>query len=165
MPALSPEPSPPKLRLTDSERNPPTRMWHAVMSLHGALFTRLNRVLNREFGITLAKFDVLAQLYRNPEGLTQSELSRHLKVTDGNTTGLVRRLVGDGLIAREISVQDRRAFIVRLTPQGADIYLEARGRHDALLAEWLEFVGQEQLDTMRETLMATARGLAGARHD
>jgi len=146
--------------ITRSERNPETQLWHAVLALHGPIFSRLNRALNREFGITLAKFDVLAQLYRNPDGLTQSELSRHLKVTDGNTTGLVRRLEADGLIARETSEADRRAFIVRLTAEGRRIYLAARSHHDALLESLLPPVGTARLATLRDDLMELARGLA-----
>lgn len=162
---MPPEPGLKRPPAGDSERNPATRMWHAVLALHGHVFARLNRVLNREFGITLAKFDVLAQLYRHPDGLTQSELSRHLKVTDGNTTGLVRRLTADGLIDREVSALDRRAFIVRLTQRGKTVYLTARDRHDELLSELLGFVGTDGLETMRERLLEIARGLTGRQGD
>ena len=47
-----------------------------------------------------------------------SELSRLLMVTGGNVTGLTDELARDGLVAREASPGDRRAWIVRLTPKG-----------------------------------------------
>jgi DNA-binding MarR family transcriptional regulator len=118
------------------ERNLETRVWHAVLAVHGGVFARLNRAMGREFGITLAKFDVLAQLFRNPAGMNQGELSRHLKVTGGNVTGLVRRLGGEGLVTRQMSPDDRRVFVVQLTEAGRETYLAARQRHDALLEEW-----------------------------
>lgn len=122
--------------IASAQRNLETQVWHAVLDVHGSVFARLNRSMGRKFGITLAKFDVLAQLYSNPDGMTQGELSRHLKVTGGNVTGLVRRLSNEGLITRRMSPDDRRAFVVRITAQGAETYLAACAMHDALLEEW-----------------------------
>jgi DNA-binding MarR family transcriptional regulator len=137
------------LRDETDMRNIETRVWLRVMAMHGDVFNRLNRAFGKEFGITLAKFDVLAQLDRFKEGLTQGALSRRLKVTGGNVTGLVRRLTAVGMITREMSQTDRRAFIVRLTPSGAAIYKAARERHDILLREW--FAGIPEVD-MRTAL-------------
>lgn len=138
-------------------RSVETQAWLTLLDLHGELFGRLNRTLVREFSITLAKFDVLAQLYRNPDGLTQGILSRQLKVTGGNVTGLVRRLVADGLIDREMSAVDRRVFIVRLTAKGTSLYLAARARHDELLQPWLEPVSAQELDTLKTILKRLSR--------
>lgn len=140
-----PDPLDPSGGNAPDERNIETQAWLAVLELHGEIFSRLNRALGREFDITLAKFDVLAQLYRFRDGLTQGTLSRHLKVTGGNVTGLVRRLAADGLITREMSAGDRRAFIVRLTPQGATVYSAARDRHDALLQEWFSTLAADEM--------------------
>lgn len=144
-----------------TERSIETQAWLTLLDLHGELFGRLNRTLIREFSITLAKFDVLAQLYRNPDGLTQGILSRQLKVTGGNVTGLVRRLVADGLIDREMSATDRRVFIVRLTAKGASLYRAARDRHDDLLQPWLQPVSAQELDTLKTMLKRLSR--AGTR--
>lgn len=126
-------------------RNPESRAWNAVLDLHGALSSRLNRAIGRDTGLTLAKFDVLAQIFHSPDGITQGSLSRQLKVTGGNVTGLVRRLVADGLITREPMASDRRAVVVGLTARGRETYLAARARHDALLAEWLGGIGPADL--------------------
>ncbi len=134
------------------------KLWLAVMDFHGDVFARLNQTLGKEFGLTLAKFDVLAQLYRFREGLTQVLLSRHLKVTGGNVTGLVRRLAADQLITREISPDDRRAFVVRATPKGIALYCAARQRHDALLEQWFDQIGAEDLrDALTSLLSLSSR--------
>ena len=139
-------------------RNLETRVWHAVLEVHGAVFARLNRAMGREFGITLAKFDVLAQLFRNPAGMTQGNLSRDLKVTGGNVTGLVRRLGADGLITRYMSAEDRRAFVVQLTARGKETYLAARVRHDALLEEWFrDLAGSDKANVLRILLAMAGR--------
>lgn len=126
-------------------RNIESRIWVCALTLHGEIHNRLNRAFLREFGITLAKFDVLAQLDRFDEGLSQGRLSQFLKVTGGNVTGLVRRLLADGLITREMSPTDRRSFIVRLTPQGAATFQAARIRHDELLREWFGALPPDEL--------------------
>lgn len=155
--------APPDPLAPSHQRNIETRVWQAVLEMHGEVFTRLNRALGREFGITLAKFDVLAQLYRFPDGLTQGTLSRHLKVTGGNVTGLVRRLAADGLITREMSASDRRAFIVKLTPHGAALYNAARDRHDALLREWFSPIAAEEIQRALQCLSGLARQIGSSR--
>ena len=53
-----------------------------------------------EFNATLPRFDVMAALYRKPDGMLMSELSRFLLVSNGNVTGIVDRLVSDGFVVR-----------------------------------------------------------------
>lgn len=157
MTALSDQSSPDMRAL--SPRNLQTQTWNAVLDLHGVLFSRLNRVLGQEFGITLAKYDVLSQVCGSPDGITQGMLSRQLKVTGGNVSGLVRRLAADKLITREPSPDDRRAVIVRITEAGRDTYLAARSRHDALIEQWLSDASEEDTATalrLLRTLKAAA---------
>ena len=46
------------------------------------------------------------------------ELSRHLMVSNGNVTGIVERLVSDGLVERLAVEGDRRAILVRADAGG-----------------------------------------------
>ncbi len=133
-------------------RNLETRVWLKLLRLHGDIFERLNRMMGQELDITLAKFDVLAQLERFPEGLTHGSLSRLLKVTGGNVTGLVRRLEADGLVSREMSTDDRRMFVIRLTSGGRTVYHRARERHDALLREMFNGLPAPDLEAARQWL-------------
>ena len=55
----------------------------------------IRRRLRERFGISLARFDYMAQLYRYQDGMKMRELSRYLMVTGGNVTGLT-----DDLAAR-----------------------------------------------------------------
>src|SRR5258708_7931623 len=106
-----------------------TRLWLQILSLHGDIFSSLNAVLNAEFGLSVAKFDVLAQLDRYKEGLALGQLSQNLKVSGGNVSGLVQRLLADALISKEMSREDRRSFIVRLTPKGEALFKKAVAVH------------------------------------
>lgn len=67
---------------------------------------------------TIPQFDVLASLMRAPEGIPLVELSRRLLVTAGNITGIINRMVRDGLVARARDPKDRRVVRVKLTPKG-----------------------------------------------
>jgi len=66
-------------------------LWIRLVKCSGLILQRVRRLPARS-GLTLAQFDVLAQLLRRPGGMTSGELSRALLVTQGNVTGLVARL-------------------------------------------------------------------------
>ena len=73
----------------------------------------------------------MAQLERNPDGLRMGELSKRLMVTGGNVTGITDQLVKEGLVTREAPPDDRRAFVVRLTPAGRRHFLRMAEAHEA----------------------------------
>lgn len=143
------------------------RVWVAALSFQSEIYARLNRTLTRECGLTLAKYDFLAQIHGVAEGLTLGELTRKLKVTGGNVTGLAKRLVADGLLTREASPTDRRSFIARITPAGATAFEAARAYHDSLLEEWLgDSVSTSDLESALSTLeiLRAALGKRRSRH-
>ena len=90
------------------------QMLKAVRYVEGTLRERLRA----GYGTTLPRFDVLAALHAEPEGMKMSELSQHLVVSNGNVTGVVDRLVSEGLAERQTVESDRRAFRVRITDKG-----------------------------------------------
>ena len=94
------------------------KLWLRMLSCVTEIEAEIRRRLRERFGISLARFDYLAQLHRHPEGLKMRDLSRCLMVTGGNVTTLTDELERDGLVVRESSPTDRRSWIVRLTPQG-----------------------------------------------
>ena len=53
-----------------------TRFWLQILSLHGYIFSSLNSILNSQFDLSVAKFDVLAQLDRHKEGMALGRLSQ-----------------------------------------------------------------------------------------
>jgi DNA-binding MarR family transcriptional regulator len=93
--------------------------------------------LRSDFETTLPRFDLLAQLdlaaRDEPAGLTMSELSRRLMVTNGNLTSLVERLVRERLVSRTVAPEDRRMSIIKLTPAGKRTIDEMTAAH----REWV----------------------------
>jgi DNA-binding MarR family transcriptional regulator len=93
--------------------------------------------LRERHDTTLPRFDVMAALSRHPEGLKMSALSQFLKVSNGNVTGIVERLVSEGLAHRVAQPGDRRAQIVRLTPKGEAGFATLAADHEAWIDELL----------------------------
>ena len=60
------------------------RLWIRLLRASRAIEAELRERLRLEFGSTLPKFDVLSALERRPAGMTMTELSRFLMVSNGN---------------------------------------------------------------------------------
>ena len=91
------------------------RLWIRLLRASRIVEGELRERLKGQFNSTLPRFDVMAALYREPNGMLMSDLSRFLLVSNGNVTGIVDRLVSDGFVVRAQREGDRRTSIVRLT--------------------------------------------------
>jgi len=111
------------------------RLWLRLLASTTQIENEVRRRLRERFGISLARFDYMAQLDRAKGGLKMSELSRLLMVTGGNVTGLTDELARDGLVSREASPGDRRAWIVRLTPKGKAAFAAMADEHERWIRE------------------------------
>jgi DNA-binding MarR family transcriptional regulator len=92
--------------------------------------------------------------------MTMTELSRFLMVSNGNVTGIIDRLVAEGLVVRLAHEGDRRATFVRLTPKGAQQFQAMARAHEAWIGELLAGLGREDTDMLvglLGTLGVTAR--------
>jgi DNA-binding MarR family transcriptional regulator len=94
------------------------RLWLRIFTCKMVIEGEVRRRLRDAFGVTLPRFDLMAQLDRAPNAMTLGELSRRMMVTNGNVTGLVDRLVAQRLVARRPSPSDRRSQLVSLTAEG-----------------------------------------------
>jgi len=115
------------------------RFWLRLLKLQRHMEAVLRERLRAEFATTLPRFDVMAALYHHRQGLRMSELSSFLKVSNGNVTGIVNRLVQDGSIIRVPVKGDRRAMVVQLTTKARNEFSHMAQVHegwvDELLAE------------------------------
>jgi DNA-binding MarR family transcriptional regulator len=109
------------------------RLWLRLLSCAMAVDKRLRAMLAAEHATTLPRFDILAALARAPGGLTMSELSAALLVSNGNVTALVRALARDGLVACATGNADRRVQLVTLTASGRRAFEAQALAHHALI--------------------------------
>jgi len=110
-------------------------LWLRMLSCTNRVENEIRSRLRAEFGITLPRFDLMAQLERQPEGLRMGELSKRMMVTGGNVTGITDQLVAENLVVREPAPDDRRAFIVKLTPAGRRAFARMAQVHEQWIAE------------------------------
>lgn len=134
----------PKAKPTVSKER--LRLWLRILKVSRFVEAELRERLRVEFDSTLPRFDVLAALYRTEKGLRMSELSGVLRVSNGNVTGIVDRLVKDGLIMRVPVEGDRRAMIVRLTKKGRENFADLAAVHEAWVDELLGAIDPEEAD-------------------
>jgi DNA-binding MarR family transcriptional regulator len=106
----------------------------------------------RRTDTTLPRFDMMAQLNREPRGLKMSELSRRLMVTGGNVTGLTDQLVAEGLVVRRGIPGDRRAYNVRLTPKGKRQFDAMAVEHEQWIIDLLDGIPAGERDALYESL-------------
>ena len=86
------------------------KMWIRLLGVTRAAESHLRQFLRTKHNTTLPRFDVMAALFRRRDGVTMSELSRMLLVSNGNATAVVDRLERDGLARRTTSRTDRRTI-------------------------------------------------------
>jgi DNA-binding MarR family transcriptional regulator len=121
-------------RLTD-EHHQALKLWLRMLACTMRVENTVRSRLRTTFDITLPRFDLMAQLERQPEGLRMGELSRRMMVTGGNVTGIVAQLEREQLVARVHDPQDGRAFVVKLTPGGRAAFAEMAAVHEGWVAD------------------------------
>ena len=142
------------------------KVWLRLLACSTQIETEVRKRLRSRFGMTLPRFDYLAQLYRHPDGLRMNVLSRYLMVTGGNVTGLTDELEKSGLVVREDNPNDRRSFRVSLTEPGRHEFERIAAEHERWLVELFGGVSAAGQETLFEQLgqlrVQLAKSLSGA---
>jgi len=141
------------------------RIWLRLLTCTNMIEGRVRRRLREEFEFTLPRFDLLAQLDRAETGLTMGELSRRLMVSNGNVTGLIDRLVGEGLVARKPAPEDRRAHLVTLTPAGRKAFDAMWPAHQRWINAMLSGLDRKEMEALFALLGKLKQSLADAEGD
>ncbi len=132
------------------------RLWLRLLKVVRGLEQELRDTLRREHNTTLPRFDVMSALSRHPEGLKMSQLSGVLRVSNGNVTGIADRLSDEGLVERIPVPGDRRAMMLRLTPEGAAQFARQAQAHEDWINEKLRGITSEEARAMAARLQAFA---------
>lgn len=124
------------------------RLWLRLLRASRGIEIELRERLRLTFGVTLPQFDVLAALARNPAGMSMSELSRFLMVSNGNVTGIIDRLVADGKVIRMVKEGDRRTTFVCLTREGTNRFETMAAAHEGWVDALLAGVTREECEAL-----------------
>ena len=128
------------------------KMWIRLLGVTRAAEEQLRDYLRITHDTTLPRFDVMAALWRRRDGVTMSELSRMLLVSNGNATTVVDRLERDGLVRRSPSETDRRTVYVALTEAGAQAFEGWGAGHEAELSRIFDDMDEADLDALTAIL-------------
>jgi len=133
------------------------RLWLRVLKATRAVESEVREKLRLEFATTLPRFDVMAALTQHRNGLKMSQLSTVLKVSNGNVTGIVERLVEDDFVIREKVPGDRRASLVKMTDKGLAEFTTQAAAHEIWIDEIFAAVAAEDAVQIADALDAVAR--------
>ena len=135
------------------------RLWLRLLTCTTLIEGEVRSRLRARFDVTLPRFDLMAQLDKAPDGMTLSDVSKRMMVSNGNVTGLVERLVLSGHLDRRTSITDRRVQMIRLTKLGRVEFRKMAAEHETWIADMFsELAPKEVRELMR--LLAKTKGSA-----
>ncbi len=138
------------------------RLWLRLLTCTNLIEGEIRRRLRDSFDVTLPRFDLMAQLDKTPSGMTLGELSSRMMVSNGNVTGLVERLVTDGMLTRRAAPNDRRAQIVSLTAEGRRTFRAMARTHEGWIAEVFAGLSTTETETLMRMLAKTKTSAGNA---
>ncbi len=138
-------------RLTE-DHHQSLKLWLRMLSCTVRIEDEVRARLRNEFGVTLPRFDLMAQLERNPQGLRMGELSKRMMVTGGNITGITDQLEEEKLVVRVPDPSDRRAYSVKLTAAGKRTFARMAAVHESWIAELLSGVSAQDKSKLIQLL-------------
>jgi DNA-binding MarR family transcriptional regulator len=148
-------------RLT-REHHQSLKLWLRMLSCTVRIENEIRSRLRATFGITLPRFDLMAQLERHPDGLRMGELSKRMMVTGGNITGITDQLEREKLVLRVADPADRRASSVKLTAAGRRAFAEMAAVHEGWIEELLQDISSDDKGQLIELLSQMKRHLNDA---
>ena len=135
-----------------SEHPEALRLWLRLLTCTQIIEKQVRSGLRERFDTTLPRFDLMAQLERNPDGLKMNELSRRMMVTGGNVTGITDQLAAEGLVDRVDVEGDRRAYRVRLTAKGRKLFHDMAHQHERWILEAFSSLTDKEIATLHKLL-------------
>lgn len=144
--------------MTDPLSKRRLKTWIRLLGVTRVAESHLREFLRIKHETTLPRFDVMAALWRRRDGVTMSELSRLLLVSNGNATAVVDRLEKDGLAKRTPSETDRRTIYVALTDEGLRVFEGLAAEHEQEVNALFGNLSDTDLDTLTEIFKRLGKG-------
>jgi DNA-binding MarR family transcriptional regulator len=88
-----------------------------------------------------------------------SALSEFLMVSNGNVTGVVSRLIEDGLVTRTVDREDRRSATVRLTRKGREAFLKMAAANERWMDDMFADLSAAQIEELMRLLRQVRRSI------
>ena len=131
------------------------KLWLRLLTCTTLIENGVRKRLREGFGVTLPRFDLMAQLDKAATGMTLGELSRRMMVSNGNITAIVEALVAQGLLARNPAPNDRRTQMVALTAEGRKAFRAMAAAHEGWIADIFDGLSKEETGQLMALLAST----------
>ena len=128
------------------------RTWLKILKTSNLIEKQIKEKLRDDHNTTLPRFDVMSALYRSNSGLKMNEISGALKVSNGNITGIIDRLVKEGNVLRIAIEGDRRANLVSLTNKGKKQFEEYAIAHESWINAMLKNISEQDSQVLIDLL-------------
>ncbi|HEX6302407.1 MAG TPA: MarR family transcriptional regulator [Acidimicrobiia bacterium] len=114
---------------------------------------RLARKLRQQSlgGLTPSQASVLSTLDRHGP-MAMSQVAGHERISKPSATGIVGRLVDKGFVARSPDADDRRSFIVEISPAGRELIDRRRRERTAYLARRIDSLSEEDHQALERAI-------------
>lgn len=123
---------------------------YSLAAAHRRLHVDLSKKL-KKMGVQVETWRVLQSL-RSDLGYTMSELAEVVLMNPPTLTKLVDRMVADGLVQRQLSVEDNRRVQLALTDLGAKLCSDVMHHVDEQNDLIIRTIGEEKAILLREAL-------------
>lgn len=140
------------------------QVWLKLYKTSNSIERIIRRRLRDEQASTLPRFDVMSALAQFPDGLKMSEISNLLRVSNGNITGIVERLLDEGLVSRQSVANDRRAQRILLTDEGLAVFTQQAQCHEQWISDIFEKITPQKLRALARLLDSIGDELADSEH-
>jgi DNA-binding MarR family transcriptional regulator len=134
--------------------------WLDFVRAHSRLWDQVEAQMRKEYGLTMARYDVLATLAGAGGRMGLGDLAASTVLSPSGISKLLDRMEQSGLVRREPDPIDARSAIAAITPRGQALVKRARAGHH----EFLQHVFGDKLDDRDLSDLARIMGKIGGRH-
>lgn len=143
-----------------SRQSDALKLWIEIIRCSNLLERNIDKNFRQQYGQSISRFDVLSQLEREVEtGLTVGELGQRLIASNGNITGLVNRMIKDGLVTKESKTEDRRCFQVKISKNGLALFKDMAENHALWIASSFDSLNVVSMKNITSLLAETRLSL------
>lgn len=137
------------------------RAWRAFRLMNAEITARIRRELGRETGLSDPDYEVLHELWEEPDGaLRAMTLRTRLHWEKSRLSHHIVRMQRRGLVTREHSLEDARGATIRLTQSGrAAVEAACRAHARAVRSYLLDRLSPEQLAALGDISETVLAGL------
>jgi len=137
------------------------KLWIELIRCSNQLAGIIDKNFRQQYGQSISRFDVLSQLHRELEqGLSVGELGQRLIASKGNITGLVNRMIKDGLVTKASKTEDRRSYQVNISDKGLALFEEMAENHAQWISGFFSSLDKESMNKITELLGQTRSSLS-----